>query len=63
MKIIHKDTGKTESFALSGVHTICECGKWVQDNLMKRQRHSKNWELVNCKKCLKKVGDQNEKVS
>ena len=55
MKIIHKDTGSSYMASISGRHTVCLCGKWFQDNYIPdKDRHTKNWKKVTCKKCLNK---------
>lgn len=53
--VIHFDTGYGLMMPISGRHTKCACGKTFQDNHEPdRVRFAKDWEVVTCKKCLKK---------
>jgi hypothetical protein len=56
---IHYDNGNFYTMVFSGRHTICLCGKWLQDNYEKdSKRKTKYVSKVTCKNCLKKLKDK-----
>lgn len=53
--VIHFDSGKKYYMPISGAHTVSSCGLSFQDSYIPdRSRHSKNADVVTCKKCLRK---------
>ena len=53
---IHFDTGKFYIAPLSGRHTVCACGQWLQDNVLEsNKRKTTNPKEVTCKRCKKKL--------
>ena len=53
--VVHFDSGKFYITPVSGRHTVCLCGQWLQDNYAKDAgRKTSDWKKVTCKRCLKK---------
>lgn len=61
--IKHFDSGNFYMMPISGRHTKCLCGKFLQDNYQPdSKRKTKVISEVTCKRCLKKLKNLEQEI-